>query len=71
MPRTSLGTKITEEGGLRFVINGKTQCLSDWAKEYDLPKITLWQRVKNQKMPFEKALILVRHRGYGKKSRSK
>ncbi len=37
---------------------GKTQNLVDWAREYGLPKETLWKRVRKDGMPLEKALAL-------------
>lgn len=39
-----------------ITFNGKTQCLSDWARELSLPTVTLWSRIYSYKFPLKKAL---------------
>lgn len=40
-----------------FTFNGKTQCLKDWAKEYNLKYNTIIHRLNTLKWNFEKSLI--------------
>lgn len=42
-----------------YTYNGKTLCISDWAKEFGIKYITLYQRLKKG-IPFEEAILVTK-----------
>ena len=44
------------EHGYKIEHNGKSQCITAWAEEYNIPMKTLYARVYERKWDFEKAL---------------
>ena len=58
-------TKHTQSRNRRnnvlITFNGKTQCLSDWAKEINISQPGLWARLYIYKFPLEKALSKKRY----------
>ena len=46
-----------------YTINGKTQNVNAWCKEYGIPQSTVYRRMKEQGLPLEEALKHGRPRG--------
>ena len=46
----------TKRNAVRISYNGKTQCLKEWAREYNIAYLTLYQRLTTLGWGFEKAL---------------
>lgn len=51
--------------------NGKKQCLTDWAKEYNIPQNTLFNRIHVLDWTFDEAITMPHKKGNNKYLRSK
>ena len=47
---------FNKRNSYNFTINGKTQCLSVWCREYEMPYLTVYNRITKFGMPIEEAL---------------
>lgn len=54
---TTLEQAGNRQNTIHLTFNGKTQCLRAWAREYCIPPLTLWRRIKELRWDVERALI--------------